>query len=1240
MMASVSEHLVNSLNELEKTELKEFQWHLKNENGISAAELENADVLDIVDKMMERYGPGGAVKITLNILRKMNQNQLAERLENKYKEATVDSKAADGYYTELSNRLKTFLKQVYVRILDGNSQTGHQKYLNDIFTDLFIVENETGGAISEHEVIQIELNLNRRAAEDSPIKCNDIFKVQGDRRNRKVLTMGIAGVGKTVSVNKFILDWAEGKENQEINFIFPFPFRHLNLIEEDCSLMELIHKHFSCVKQLLSLPEEDGKVMFIFDGLDEFRFTLSFDDNKRLTDVHEQSKVGVIVTNLIEKNLLPSSLIWITSRPAAANKIPRDYIDQVTEVRGFNDEQKEKYFTKNSNPDVAEKIISHMKKSRSLYIMCQIPVFCWISLSVLQPLLDQEDHDKIPTTLTGMYIYFLISLMQHMTTKNRGCDSKHFEHVVLKLGKLAFKQLQKENLIFYEEDLKKYGLDVSEGFINSGLCTQIFQTEKPVSGKNVYSFIHLSVQEFLAALYVIINYKDRRKNPFHLSLRKKLGRKFVRNPLFELHKSAIENALQSENGHLDLLLRFLMGLSLESNQNDLTELLPTLKIKTENMRNTVNYIKMKIEKAESAEKSINLFYCLNELKDDSLITEIQKYLNKGDLAEHHLSSTQWSALVFVLLMSEETQEMFEMHKYKRSDEALIRLLPVIKNTRRALLQSCNITGKCCKSLCSALQSSNSPLRDLDVSNNDVQDSGVKLISDALKSPDCKLHTLRLSICNLTVECCANVSLCLKTSSCLLRDLDISNNDLQDSGVMLISDALKSPDCKLEILRLFSCNLTGECCKSLSSCLQSSWCLLRDLDVSNNDLQDSGVKLISDALKSHNCKLHTLRLSICNLTVECCASLSLCLKSSSCLLRDLDLSNNDLQDSGVILIFDALKSQDCKLEILRLSTCNLTVECCESLSSSLQSLNSLKELDLSNNDLQDSGVKLISDALKSHNCKLEILRLSGCMVTDEGCCYLASALSSNPSSHLRELDLSYNHPQHSGRQMLSQRLNDPKCTLNKLNLDHGGEFRITSGLHKYACDLTLDPNTANPHLKLSENNRKVTSVKDPQPYPDHPDRFDKCFQVLCKESLTGRCYWEAEWSGPSTVISVMYKSIVRKRTCLTSMFKVNANSWCLEFSAEGFTAHPNNNSTSISAPSPPSKRVGVYLDWSAGTLSFYSVSDKQKLTHLHTFNATFTQPLYAGFIVFDFNSSVSLSQQSYLTILDTNSLSIV
>ncbi|KAA0712568.1 Nucleotide-binding oligomerization domain-containing protein 2 [Triplophysa tibetana] len=686
-MASIKKLLIDSLDDLDKAQLKRFRCYLRDDYKFPASGLEEADVLDTVDKMVEREKQEGAVKITLDILKKMNQNQLAEELEKKLKvkKAAVDSKAVDVDYSEFSNTLKKLLKQDYEKILDGNS---HQNtYLTDIYTDLYIVKNHTGGVVNEHEVRQME--SNRTATEDTSVMCKDIFKVQRDtgRQNRKVLTLGIAGVGKTVSVSKFILDWAEGKENQEIIFIFPLAFRELNLISVNRSLMGLINKKFfGSENQLSSLPKEEGKVMFIFDGLDECRFSLSFKNSEGFTDVTKETSVDVIITNLIEKNLIPSALIWITSRPAAAHLIPPEHIDQVTEIRGFNDDQKEKYFTRNSKPDMSERIISHIKRSRSLHIMCHIPVFCWICLSVLQPLMmTQENLQSIPTTLTGMYIYFLLSQMKQMKAKKQSDNlPQSFEDVVLKLGKLAFTQLQKGNLIFYKEDLEECELYVDDGIVFSGLCTQMFQAEKPVSGRKVFSFVHLSVQEFLAALYVLFICKNRKTNPFPLTLGDKLKRTFKKNSLVDLHKTGIKNALKSKNGHLDLLLRFLMGLSLESNQNELKDLLPSLNITAEDLRQTCEYIKQKIKKSVSSEKSINLFHCLNELNDDSLITEIQEYLNSEDLSGQDLSSGQWSALVFVLLMSEETQEMFEMQKYRRSDEAVIRLLPVIRNTRRAL----------------------------------------------------------------------------------------------------------------------------------------------------------------------------------------------------------------------------------------------------------------------------------------------------------------------------------------------------------------------------------------------------------------------------------------------------------------------------------------------------------------------------------------------------------------------------
>ncbi|XP_072567762.1 uncharacterized protein [Paramormyrops kingsleyae] len=306
--------------------------------------------------------------------------------------------------------------------------------------------------------------------------------------------------------------------------------------------------------------------------------------------------------------------------------------------------------------------------------------------------------------------------------------------------------------------------------------------------------------------------------------------------------------------------------------------------------------------------------------------------------------------------------------------------------------------------------------------------------------------------------------------------------------------------------------------------------------------------------------------------------------------------------------------------VKLDSCRLTETCCEVLASALRSNSSqLRELDLSDNDLQDSGVKLFSAGLGDSHCTLEILRLPFCRVTEEGCSSLASALRSNPS-HLRELDLSYNHPGDSGVKLLSVLLEDPSCKLEKLNVDHSEECRTRPGFQKYSCQLTLDPNTANSRLSLSEGNRKVTCGAE-QPYPDHPERFDWLEQVLCRESLSGRCYWEAEWSGYEARIAVTYKGIRRKGLSDDCGLGYNDKSWSLFCSPDSYFVYHNNKLTVIPIKPSGSRRVGVYLDWAAGTLSFYRVSS-DGLTLLYSFTSSFTEPLCPGFYVY-YYSSVSL-----------------
>ncbi|XP_053541258.1 NACHT, LRR and PYD domains-containing protein 12 isoform X3 [Ictalurus punctatus] len=1015
---SIFKELEHKVITLMKKELKRFRKLLSPDYpACTEREVEDEEDLHSVRD--------GALKITLHVLKNMNHTDLANTLHNK-SEASV-------YQT----KLKSSLREKFKRINEGISQHGSSALLNEIYTELYITEGWSGDVNNEHEERQIETGSRRPAAQETPIKCNDLFK---DESIRSVLTKGVAGIGKTVSVQKFILDWTEGKANQDVTFMFPLPFRELNLMKQKhLSLMDLLHHFFPEMRKLELI--DSYKVLLIFDGLDECRLPLNFQKNERLCDVTESASVDVLLTNLIKGNLLPSPLLWITSRPGAANQIPPECVDQVTEVRGFSDPQKEEYFRKRiRDQSLANKIISHMKSSRSLHIMCHIPVFCWISATVLERMLDEAERGEIPKTLTQMFTHFLIFQIKHKDQKyHQKCDPdpQQTRESILALGELAFQQLEKGNLIFYEEDLRECGIDVREASVYSGVCTQIFREEFGLHLGKEFSFVHQSVQEFLAALYTFLSFISRNVTEQPTT---DLSDLLTKSDMSDLLKSAVDKALQSENGHLDLFLRFLLGLSLESNQTLLRGLMPQTGSSSHSKQETVKYIKEKIRENPSPEKSINLFHCLNELDDHSLVQEVQTYIKKGGhhrLSGTKLSPSQWSALVFVLLNSDQDLDEFNFIKYYPSDECLLKLLPVVKASRKAILCGKDLAEESCRGLSSVLSSNSSRLRELDLSHSYyLQDSGVKLLSAGLENPHCTLEKLSLRWCNLTEESCRALSSVLTSNSSRLRELDLSKNNLQDSGVKLLSAGLENPHCTLEILKLCECRITDEGCVAVASALRSNTSShLRELNLNYNNPGESGVKLLSDLLKDPHCTLEKLHLRWCNLTEESCRALSSVLTSNSSRLRELNLSENNLQDSGVKLLSAGLKNPHCTLETLRLSYCGITDEGCVAVASALRSNTSshLRELFLYYNNPGESGVKLLSDLLKDPHCTLEKLQLCECNLTEESCRALSSVLTSN-SSRLRELNLSNNcNLQDSGVKLLSAGLENPHCTLEILSL---------------------------------------------------------------------------------------------------------------------------------------------------------------------------------------------------------------
>nr|XP_049616941.1 NACHT, LRR and PYD domains-containing protein 3 isoform X29 [Syngnathus scovelli] len=1028
--AKIKELLLKTLEDLEEEDFKKFKLY----THLLKSKRENADQIRIAEELVNRHGRD-AVAETITILEKINNNELAEKLRSdmlQIKDVTCapsDSTYLPVQIGKFKRELQENLRAMYCKAPEGNTEPSRQEALDSVYTKLQISRGVTGLPDKQHEVLQMETCGGEDEEEESIEPC-DIFKSETPLRT--MVTVGFAGIGKTFLVRKFVLDWAKGGTNTDVDFIFPFAFRELNLEEEkNFSLAELI-QHFICdskaavemLKDILARLQDLGKrtyqsssvkILFVLDGLDECRLKLDLsDERKERLDVTRAYPVEVLLAHLIKGNLLPCARLWITTRPQAARDIPPRLVDGRTEVKGFSRSQRLDYFRKRFSK---KNVIKHIQKSRSIFIMCHMPIFCWLTATILGDY--RKRGKKLPETLTEMYTEFLL---YHLDKSEERGSQKSTEYVKA-LAELAFRHLMKKQQIFYERDLRESGLDDLQVAKHSGVFTEVFEEVPPLKkyqrGK-MFQFIHLSIQEYLAALYVMMRLFQDNKNvlgelPVHCE----------QKSLIRVHEAAIRKASESD-GNLDLFLRFLVGLSLQCNQELMGELLKAPKNFSHSNAETVRLIKQQIDK-NSPEENINLFYCLKELKDESLLDQIKNYIGKLRFYDDNIPPAMWSALVFFLRASDEAMSCFELRRYAPSDEGLLMLLPVVKASRKAVLENCNLSEKSGEALASVLSSSRT-LRELDLSHNDLGDDGLEALAAGLAKPQCTLQVLKLLRCDLSKKSCEALASVL-SSSRTLRELDLSNNDLGDDGLEALAAGLAKSQCTLQVLKLMSCDLSKKSCEALASVLSSSR-TLRELDLSHNDLGDDGLEALAAGLAKPQCTLQVLTLESCNLSEKSGEALASVL-SSSRTLRKLDLSDNYLGDDGLEALAAGLANPQCTLQVLNLMTGDLRKKSCEALASVLSSSRTLRELDLSDNDLGDDGLEALAAGLAKPQCTLQVLKLNSCKLSKKSCEALASVLSS--SRTLRELDLSWNDLGDDGLEALAAGLAKPQCTLQVLRL---------------------------------------------------------------------------------------------------------------------------------------------------------------------------------------------------------------
>ncbi|XP_073478948.1 NACHT, LRR and PYD domains-containing protein 3-like [Aquarana catesbeiana] len=683
---------------------------------------------------------------------------------------------------------------------------GLQKFnINERYVNLVVFSTDQFRQRSQNELIETGAKHEECLKETRMeyISPNKLFRWSQKSQciPHAVIVSGVPGIGKTTMMQKFVYDWVTGELYQRFAFVFFLKFRELNK-KCEVSLEEMILEQCPYLEnQLGSILEHPERLLFIFDGLDESIHQMDFRSSKLCTNTKDRKHFGVIAVSLVKQKLLQGCSVLITSRPTRLVSVDISAFQRITEIMGFLHSDRKIYFEHFfDKEEFSEKAFHYVQENPMLYTFCYIPSYCWIVCTVLsmcfkaQPTNNDKLMASLPKTMTQLFVIFVSNILTNHSPKRD--DVRSTRDLLTSVGWMAEHGVMNHIIVFDERHLRSFNVSNDSHLFSS------FMLESGQPPAVDYTFLHLTFQEFFAALVHFISYDS--------------------DKLLD----SLNKAKSYEDGRAEIFLRFLCGLSDNSTRSMLKSHVKYLSMQAS--RDVINWIQQKIaEEQRDMKELLNSFYCLYESRNNALVLKCIGSKNDTAFSFVRLNPLDCSVLSFILESRRETEEL-NLGSCNIQDEGLKKLVPALHTIQNLSLYRNNLTSSSCTHLASGIQN-NQTMRKLDLSVNSLEGPDFCHLMTSVQTS--QIEELLLRSNNLTDQSYVYLACGIRNNK-TLRKLHLSGNNLEGPHLRDLMEALQTS--RIEELHLQYSKLTDSSCIHLASGISNNQ-TLRKFDLSQNNL---------------------------------------------------------------------------------------------------------------------------------------------------------------------------------------------------------------------------------------------------------------------------------------------------------------------------------------------------------------------------------------------------------------------